>query len=95
MVENVTGNEGREGGHFNKSNQHELNWGFLGGSDSKVSACNAGDPGSIPGTSAIEGNGYPLQSSCLENPTNRGAWWATVHGITKSWTRATNTTTTS
>ena len=75
MVENLTGNGGREGGHFNKSNQYELNRDFLGSSDSKVSACNAGDPGSIPGsgTSTIEGNGYTLQHSCLENPINRGA----------------------
>ena len=88
MVENLTGNGGREGDHFNKSNQYELNWGFLSGSDSKVSACNAGDPASIPGsgTSATEGNGYPFQYSCLENPMNRGAWQATVHGVTKSRT---------
>jgi len=49
---------------------------FPGGSDGKESTCNAGDPGLIPG----EGNGYPLQYSCLENPMDRGAWWATVHG---------------
>ena len=51
----------------------------------KESACNAGDPGSIPGSgrSPGEGNGNPLQYSCLENPTNRGAWQATVHGITR------------
>ena len=50
--------------------------GFLGGSDSKVSACNVGDPGSIPGlgTSSVEGNGNPLQYSCLENPMDRGTW---------------------
>ena len=54
----------------------------------KESACNAGDPGLIPGsgTAPGEGNGNPLQYSCLENPTDRGAWWATVHGIVKSWT---------
>ena len=48
---------------------------FPGGSDSKVSACNAGDPGSIPGSgrSPEEGNGYPLQYSCLENPKDEGA----------------------
>ena len=59
--------------------------GFSGGSDSKESACNAGDPGSISGLgrSPGEGNGYPLQYFCLENSMNRGAWWATVHGITK------------
>ena len=46
-------------------------------------ACNAGDPGSIPGRSPGEGNGNPLQYSCLENPMDRGAWWATVHGVTR------------
>ena len=55
----------------------------------KKSACNAGDPGSIPGLgrSPGEGNGNPLQYSCLENPMDRGAWRATVHGVTKSWTQ--------
>ena len=49
---------------------------FPGGSDGKASACNAGDPGSIPGSgrSPGEGNGNPLQYSCLENPVDRGAW---------------------
>ena len=53
----------------------------------KESACNVGDPGSIPGSgrSPGEGNGNPLQYSGLENPTDRGAWWATVHRVTKSW----------
>ena len=62
--------------------------GFPGGSDDKASACNAGDPGSIPGLgrSPGEGNGNPLQYSCLENPMNRGAWWVTVHGVSKSQT---------
>ena len=57
--------------------------GFPSGSDSKESACNAGDPGLIPGSgrSPGEGNGYPLQYSCLENPMDRGAWWATFHGL--------------
>ena len=47
------------------------------------------EPGSIPGSgrSPREGNGYPLQCSCLENPTDRGAWRATVHGVTKSRTQ--------
>ena len=51
----------------------------------KESACNAGDSGSIPGSgrSSGEGNGYPLQYSYLENPMDRGAWWATVQGIAK------------
>ena len=62
---------------------------FPGGSDSKASAYNAGDPGSIPGSGRYpgEGNGNSLQYSCLENPMDRGAWLATVHGITKSRTR--------
>ena len=47
------------------------------------SACNAGDPGSVPGSGRSPGerNGYPLQYSCLENSVDRGAWWATVHGV--------------
>ena len=63
--------------------------GFPGGSDGKESACNSGDPGSIPGSgrSPEEGNGNPLQYSCLGNPMDREAWWATVHGVTNSWTR--------
>ena len=55
----------------------------------KASACNAGDLDSIPGSgrSPGEGNGNPLHYSCLENPMGRGAWWAIVHGVTKSQTR--------
>ena len=66
--------------------------GFPGGSDGKESACNAGDSGSIPGLgrSPGEGNGNPLQYSCLENPTHRGAWQATVHGVTKNQTQLGN-----
>ena len=58
-------------------------------SDIKESACNAGNPSSIPGSgrSPGEGNGNPLQYSCLENPMNEEAWQATVHGVAKSWTR--------
>ena len=61
--------------------------GFPGGSDGKESACNAEDPGSIPGLERFpgEGNDYPLQYFWLENFMNRGAWWATVHVVTKSW----------
>ena len=61
---------------------------FPGGSDGKASAYNAGDPGSIPGLgrSPGEGNGNPLQYSCLENPTDGRTWWATVHGVTESQT---------
>ena len=63
--------------------------GFPSSSDSKASTCNAGDPGLIPGSgrSPGEGNSNPLQHSCLEDSTDRGAWWATVHGVTKSQTR--------
>ena len=59
--------------------------GFPGGLDDKESACNAEDVGSIPGLerSPGEGNGNPLQDSCLENPKDRGAWWATIHGVAK------------
>ena len=62
--------------------------GFPGGSEVKASAWNAGDPGSIPGLgrSPGEGNGNPLQYSCLEDPMDRGAWWDTVHTVTKIWT---------
>ena len=56
--------------------------GFPGGSHSKESTCSARDTDLIPGLgkSPGEGNGYPLQYSCLENPMDGGAWWATVHG---------------
>ena len=66
----------------------DLRKGFPGGSDSKESPCNAGDLGSIPGwgRSHGEGNGNSLHYSCLENPMDRGAWWTTVHGVTKSQT---------
>ena len=55
----------------------------------KESACNAGDPSSVSGLGRPpgEGNGNPLQYSCLDNPIDRGAWWATVHGVTKSQTQ--------
>ena len=61
---------------------------FPAGSEVKASACNAGDLGSIPGLgrSSGDGNGNPLQYSCLENPMDGGAWWAIVHGVAKSWT---------
>ena len=68
-----------------------LHWGFPGGSVGKnppANAGDAGDEGSIRGSgrSPGGGNGNPLQYSCLENPTDRGAWWAAVHGVAKSWT---------
>ena len=59
--------------------------GFPDSSDGKGSACSEGDPDSIPGLGRLpgEGHGNPLQYSCLENPMDRGAWWATVHGVAK------------
>ena len=70
--------------------------GFPGGSDSKESACSAGDTGSIPGwgRSPGKGNGNPLQYSCLGNPMDRGAWWVTVHRVAKSQTQLNSKTTT-
>ena len=61
---------------------------FSAGSDRKESACNERDPGMIPGSGrSREGNGYPLQYSCLENSMDRRVWRATAHGVTKSQTR--------
>ena len=62
---------------------------FPGGSDGKASAYNAGDPGSVPGSgrSPGEGNGSPLQYSCLENPKDGRAWWAAIHRVAKSQAR--------
>ena len=66
-----------------------LPWDFPGGSDGKESAYNVGDLGSAPGLgkSTGEENDNPFQYSCLENPMDRGAWQATVHGVEKSWTQ--------
>ena len=66
-----------------------LKLGFPGGSDGKETACNAGDLGLIIGLGRFpgEGNGYSLQYSCLENPMDREAWWATIHGVAKSQTQ--------
>ena len=63
--------------------------GFPGGSVVKNPPANSGDAGSIPasGSSPGEGNGNPLQYSCLGNPVDRGAWQAIVHEVAKSWTR--------
>ena len=62
--------------------------GFPGSSDCKEFYCNVGDLGLIPGLGSYseEGNGNPLQYSCLENPMDRGAWWAKVHAVGKSQT---------
>ena len=66
-----------------------LAWAFPVAPDGKESVCDAGDLGSILGLwrSPGERNGNPLQYACLENPMDRGAWWATVHGVKKSQTR--------
>ena len=66
--------------------------GFSGGSEVKASACSVGDLGLIPGVgrSPGEGNGNPLQYPCHKNPVDRGAWWATVHGVAESRTRLSN-----
>ena len=65
-----------------------MHQGFPGGSVVKNTPANAEDVGSIPGSGRFpgEGNGNPLQYACLVNPKNRGAWQATVNGVTKSWT---------
>ena len=67
---------------------HMIVLGFPGGSDGKRICLQCWKPGLIPGlgSSPGEGNSNPLQYSCLENPTDRGTWWATVHGLTKNWT---------
>ena len=71
--------------HLPEFAQAYVHWGFPGSSEGKAFACDAEDPGSIPGSgrSPGEGNGNPLQYSCLD----RGAWWATVHGVANSRTR--------
>ena len=76
----------RAGGKREKEPHNNNNLGFPPSSVGKASACNAGDLGSIPGRgrSPAEGNGNPLQYSCLENPTDRGVWQATVHGVTRA-----------
>ena len=72
-----------------KSTYRYMYRGFLGDSGGKESACNAGDPDLIPGLgrSPGEGNGNPLQYSCLENPMDRGAWWTAAHCVAKSQTQ--------
>ena len=69
-------------------NRPDLYLDVAGGSDSEESPCSAGDPGSIPGLGRSPGGGHgnPLQYSRLENPMDRGAWRATVHGVAKSQT---------
>ena len=71
---------------------HSSILGFLGGSDGKESAPNAGDLGSIPGSGRSLGGGYGnmLQYSCLEDVMDRRAWWATIHGVAKSQTQLSN-----
>ena len=99
-MENLHQGDKSESGNSKSEKVHKLNFcqkyqymysgilGFPGGSHSKESACNSGDPRSTSGSgrSPGEGSGNPLQHSCLENPTDRGAWWTTVHGVTRSQT---------
>ena len=70
-----------------------IQMGFPGGSDGKESACNAGDTDLIPGLgeSPREGNDYPLQYSCLENPMDQGAWWATTSKCPKLYQKSNKT----
>ena len=72
--------------HANVHSRNTLH--FPGGSAVENPAAHAGDAGSVPGSgvSPGEGNGHPLQCSCLENPMDGGAWWATVHEVVKSQT---------
>ena len=74
------------------SHPKEITTGFPGSSDGKESACNPGDLRPSPGLgrSSGVGNGYPLQYSCLWNPNDRWAWWATAHGVAKSQTQLNN-----
>ena len=77
-------------GHKLSDMTHQLTlWGFSGGTDNKESACNVGDLGSIPGSGRSPGekNGNLLQYSCLGNSMDKGAWWVTAHGVTKSQTQ--------
>ena len=78
--------------HTGKQNVILFFWQGVGGSDGKEATCNVGDLGSIPGLgkSPQEGNRYPLQYCGLGNSMNRGAWQATVHGVTKSWIQLSN-----
>ena len=71
--------------YYYSSNNNQHYTSFPGGSVSKESTCIAGDLSSIPGSgrSPGEGNGNPLQYSCLENSKDRGAWWATLQGVAK------------
>ena len=67
---------------------NETSLALPGALDGKESACSVGGQDFIPGQEdPLEKKCYPLQYSCLENPTERGAWWATDHGVTKSQTR--------
>ena len=83
--------EGKDGSIFTNQSTCYTILGFPGAADDG-SASSVGDPGSVPqaGGSPGEGTGYPLQYSCLENSTDRGAWRAIVHGVTKSRTQLSN-----
>ena len=80
---------GNQDSHCGKQDYKYIYTGFPASQMAKQSTCSAEDLGSIPasGRSPGEGKGNPLQYSCLENPMEGGAWWATVHGVTKSRTQ--------
>ena len=79
---------GRSPGKGN-GNQLQCSWTSLVAQTVKIFACNVGDPGLIPGSGRFPGGGHgnPLQYSCLENSTDRGAWWATVYRVAKRQTQ--------
>ena len=80
--------QGKERLRQRGSNSNKTSSVYQGSSDGKESTCSTGHLGFILGLgrSPGEGNGYPLQYPCLENPKDQGAWWATIHGVTKSQT---------
>ena len=74
--------------HLQEINFASTAYGFPDGLDGKESTCNAGDLGQIPGSRRSPGGGNV--NPCLENPMDRGAWWAAIHGVAKSQTQLTN-----
>ena len=91
-IEEFQGQDLREGKHRDfipACRRHFLSHRASLAAQTVASACNAGDPASVPGSgrSPGEGNGNPLQYSCLQNPMDGGGWRATVHGVAKSQTR--------
>ena len=79
----------KNGAQLKTKDLYNVKCSYPDGSDSRESACNAGDLGSVLGLGRSHGeaNGNPLQLFLLENSMDRGAWWATVHGVARSWPR--------